>query len=828
MNPSFVSPANSPAPSSPYQDYLDELVPSSGRGDFADLMVAVDGVIAATVRSHPSSVRDPSSLPYSLPAYQAMQAAARDLSNHSDLTAAAFEGSPLDNSSTSAGRPLDTFEGPAGRSSSPEPLSELFSPATPPEGSSQQQQQQTPPDYAANHLARFARIHSFMEARRRESESSAATAGTRGSRGQSPARLSTASPIRSQLGIVPAELDSVPPNVNPFMGLNRGQSRPSVIRRSPPQSSGSAMPSVEPGQRQPSGVPPRRDREVVDWEDGTVDLLGRQEGLQRRLIAMQRDQQARNRSQMAIEEYLRNMRSGQRVQAFPPYQPPYSTTRQTSDGVTYVSQNPVYVSHLEYPPAPVTNSPASSSPAQPSSEAGPSRSLSTRMSSSSPLVSVLHTNPGQVLSVDRTLPMHRRVRQTIPNLGPQHTAYTPSAEVYADRAVAVAASPLTSSEPMEVEGSLYEVGIRLTHQASQQNQAQGTQTDRMPRFRRILHPVGSSSVLTEEETRLSAAERISRRRSERVASTPYDRLSAYTQTFTDRGSIQQAQPLSHHVETITPFMAGIPDYGTLREPSSNTWRQERETRMQADMQQRINAEMHVRERVRAAVEAREFPRSTSHVTVAGERLSVDQQIPTRHTGVSRDLNPYYQQIRNDQEGNAERRRRLYYIPQNPAVPPSVGVHYHRLPASLLHFMESGAIFMHHDGEPKLILEQDVISAIAVDTQSFKFDNQFAATEECIICFDEFALQQEVRVLSCNSTHRFHKECIDKWLIKNKPNCPICRRILPSLNQPKEPVVNMEQEAGPSHTHGGHSVRPSSSTEASEGFPLLPDLLADYV
>lgn len=90
--------------------------------------------------------------------------------------------------------------------------------------------------------------------------------------------------------------------------------------------------------------------------------------------------------------------------------------------------------------------------------------------------------------------------------------------------------------------------------------------------------------------------------------------------------------------------------------------------------------------------------------VAGERLSVDQQIPTRHTGVSRDLSPYYQQIRNDQESNAERRRRLYYIPQNPAAPPSVGVHYHRLPASLLHFMESGAIFMHHDGEPKLVTE----------------------------------------------------------------------------------------------------------------------------
>lgn len=43
-----------------------------------------------------------------------------------------------------------------------------------------------------------------------------------------------------------------------------------------------------------------------------------------------------------------------------------------------------------------------------------------------------------------------------------------------------------------------------------------------------------------------------------------------------------------------------------------------------------------------------------------------------------------------------------------------------------------------------VLEEDVIAAIAVDTQSFKFDHQFPHTEECIICFEEFELQQDVR------------------------------------------------------------------------------------
>ncbi|XP_055337457.1 E3 ubiquitin-protein ligase RLIM-like [Paramacrobiotus metropolitanus] len=144
-------------------------------------------------------------------------------------------------------------------------------------------------------------------------------------------------------------------------------------------------------------------------------------------------------------------------------------------------------------------------------------------------------------------------------------------------------------------------------------------------------------------------------------------------------------------------------------------------------------------------------------------------------------------LRGQQMSNAEQRRRLIYIPQNQshAGPPPYG----RIAASLLQFMDAGAIFMHTDGEPKLILEEDVIAAIAMDTQSFEFDNQFPYNEECIICFEEFELKQEVRVLSCNKTHRFHKHCIDKWLIKNKPNCPICRQILPSLNQPKDAVVS---------------------------------------
>ena len=112
----------------------------------------------------------------------------------------------------------------------------MFSPTTPPEGSQQALSFQQP-EYSANHIARFARIHSFMEARRRESETSAAAAAAVPG-GQSPARLATASPLQAKLGAILDDVDSVPPNVNPFMALNQAQPRPSVIRMSPPQNSG--------------------------------------------------------------------------------------------------------------------------------------------------------------------------------------------------------------------------------------------------------------------------------------------------------------------------------------------------------------------------------------------------------------------------------------------------------------------------------------------------------------------------------------------------------------------------------------------------------------
>lgn len=48
-------------------------------------------------------------------------------------------------------------------------------------------------------------------------------------------------------------------------------------------------------------------------------------------------------------------------------------------------------------------------------------------------------------------------------------------------------------------------------------------------------------------------------------------------------------------------------------------------------------------------------------------------------------------------------------------------------------------------------------------------------DNCAVCQNEFKENQGYRTLSCN--HSFHKTCIDKWFLKNKTTCPVCREVI---------------------------------------------------
>lgn len=49
-------------------------------------------------------------------------------------------------------------------------------------------------------------------------------------------------------------------------------------------------------------------------------------------------------------------------------------------------------------------------------------------------------------------------------------------------------------------------------------------------------------------------------------------------------------------------------------------------------------------------------------------------------------------------------------------------------------------------------------------------------ESCSICFDDYAQDQQLRVLPC--FHKFHRHCIEKWL-SEKQTCPVCQKSIVS-------------------------------------------------
>ncbi|KAL4384199.1 hypothetical protein GQ457_15G027960 [Hibiscus cannabinus] len=51
-----------------------------------------------------------------------------------------------------------------------------------------------------------------------------------------------------------------------------------------------------------------------------------------------------------------------------------------------------------------------------------------------------------------------------------------------------------------------------------------------------------------------------------------------------------------------------------------------------------------------------------------------------------------------------------------------------------------------------------------------------AEDNCTICLEELEVGSEVSRMPC--CHRFHGECIEKWL-KQSHSCPICRFQMPT-------------------------------------------------
>ncbi|KAH8521262.1 hypothetical protein H0E87_002353 [Populus deltoides] len=76
--------------------------------------------------------------------------------------------------------------------------------------------------------------------------------------------------------------------------------------------------------------------------------------------------------------------------------------------------------------------------------------------------------------------------------------------------------------------------------------------------------------------------------------------------------------------------------------------------------------------------------------------------------------------------------------------------------------------------------------VALPTSTYAHQGSPSSASGCAICLADFTDGDKIRVLpKCN--HRFHADCIDKWLLSHS-SCPTCRHRLKS----NESVPSLEQ------------------------------------
>ncbi|KAH0722703.1 hypothetical protein KY290_005355 [Solanum tuberosum] len=62
-------------------------------------------------------------------------------------------------------------------------------------------------------------------------------------------------------------------------------------------------------------------------------------------------------------------------------------------------------------------------------------------------------------------------------------------------------------------------------------------------------------------------------------------------------------------------------------------------------------------------------------------------------------------------------------------------------------------------------------------------NKVDSEEICSICLSEYVYDDTIGTLHCG--HEYHATCIQKWLLRGKKNCPICRSSVLPLQQHTE-------------------------------------------
>ncbi|KAI8993874.1 hypothetical protein BD414DRAFT_480700 [Trametes punicea] len=83
-------------------------------------------------------------------------------------------------------------------------------------------------------------------------------------------------------------------------------------------------------------------------------------------------------------------------------------------------------------------------------------------------------------------------------------------------------------------------------------------------------------------------------------------------------------------------------------------------------------------------------------------------------------------------------------------------------------------------------------------------------ETCPICIVDFEEGDDLRVLPCEGHHRFHRDCVDQWLLELSSSCPICRQDFQAL-QTMMAAGDDGEHLEPPHMPG--AARPLSTAAA---------------
>jgi hypothetical protein len=107
---------------------------------------------------------------------------------------------------------------------------------------------------------------------------------------------------------------------------------------------------------------------------------------------------------------------------------------------------------------------------------------------------------------------------------------------------------------------------------------------------------------------------------------------------------------------------------------------------------------------------------------------------------------------------------------------------------------------------------------------------------CPICVDEWQDGDDIRILPCDGRHRFHRECIDPWLLNVSSLCPLCRWDLSKSKMETTTDGNGGGDAAGAYSQpgedggeggGGHNEQRHEDEAAAGAAPHVPPASASF-